>query len=237
MVNLICFTKLEWNWDTNRAVTLGRLLGNLPLPPRLHIFKPSKRSIIYPLLMYLFCFESSFNASQSVNILIYPYESLFSFAAILFSFFPKIFSLPQVFFFRRRSFSFARSFFLLPWPFLLLWTFPFCRNHIFFCRDFSFAARFLLLLWPFSFLAQAFLFCHEYFSFAARFLLLSQAFLFCCGTCEPQRVQRVWKSRLWGAMYIANSQPCITKLIALWKPLIRLFQTWKLRLVQFSRTA
>lgn len=115
MVNLICFTKLEWNWDTNRAVTLGRLLGNLPLPPRLHIFKPSKRSIIYPLLMYLFCFESSFNASQSVNILIYPYESLFSFAAILFSFFPKIFSLPQVFFFRRRSFSFARSFFLLPW--------------------------------------------------------------------------------------------------------------------------
>ena len=30
-------------------------------------------------------------------------------------------------------------------------------------------------------------------------------------------------------MYNANSPPCITKLIVLWKPLIRLFRTFKLR--------
>ena len=33
-----------------------------------------------------------------------------------------------------------------------------------------------------------------------------------------------------------NSQPCITKLIVLWKPLIRLFRTLKLSLTKFSKT-
>ena len=38
------------------------------------------------------------------------------------------------------------------------------------------------------------------------------------------------------AMHNANSQPCITKLIASWKPLIRLFQTLKLSPMKFSKT-
>ena len=44
------------------------------------------------------------------------------------------------------------------------------------------------------------------------------------------------KSRLWRAMYQANSQPCVTKLIVLWKSLIRLFQTLKLNLTKFCKT-
>ena len=122
--------------------------------------------------MYLFCFESSFKVSQSVNVLIYPYGSLFSFAAILFSFFPKRFSLTQVFFFRCRSFSFARSFF-------------FCRDLFFCCELFLFAAiiffsaRTFLLPQGFFFCRDLFPFWRKHFYFVTSIFLLPRGFYFC----------------------------------------------------------